>query len=42
MEITPAERVSGIKPYFFASLEKTIAALRETGMDVIRLDMGSP
>ena len=42
MEITPAERVSGIKPYFFASLEKTIAALRETGMDIIRLDMGSP
>lgn len=42
MEIKPAERVSGIKPYFFASLEKTIAALRKSGIDVIRLDMGSP
>lgn len=42
MKITPAERVSGIKPYFFASLEKTIAELKKTGLDVIRLDMGSP
>ncbi len=42
MEIKPAERVSGIKPYFFASLEKTIAELRQNGVDVIRLDMGSP
>ena len=42
MEIKPAERISGIKPYFFASLEKTIAELRKNGMDVIRLDMGSP
>ena len=42
MEIKPAERVSGIKPYFFASLEKTIAELKKSGMDVIRLDMGSP
>ncbi len=42
MDIQPAERVSQIKPYFFASLEKTIAALRQDGLDVIRLDMGSP
>ncbi|HCU58148.1 MAG TPA: LL-diaminopimelate aminotransferase [Anaerolineaceae bacterium] len=42
MEIKPAERISGIKPYFFASLEKTIVELRQNGMDVIRLDMGSP
>jgi LL-diaminopimelate aminotransferase len=42
MEIKPAIRVSKIKPYFFASLEKTIAKLRESGMDIIRLDMGSP
>jgi LL-diaminopimelate aminotransferase len=42
MDIRPAERVSQIKPYFFASLEKTIAALRQDGLDVIRLDMGSP
>lgn len=42
MEIKPAQRVSTIKPYFFADLEKTIAKLRCSGMDVIRLDMGSP
>lgn len=42
MEIKPAERVSGIKPYFFASLEKTISDLKRSGMKVIRLDMGSP
>lgn len=42
MEIKPAQRVSTIKPYFFADLEKTIAKLRRTGMDIIRLDMGSP
>jgi len=42
MEITPAQRVSTIKPYFFADLDKTIAKLRRTGMDIIRLDMGSP
>ena len=42
MEITPAQRVYTIKPYFFADLDKTIAKLRRTGMDIIRLDMGSP
>lgn len=42
MEIKPAQRVSTIKPYFFADLEKTIAKLRRTGMDIVRLDMGSP
>lgn len=42
MEITPAQRISQVKPYFFADLEKTILNLRESGMDIIRLDMGSP
>jgi LL-diaminopimelate aminotransferase len=42
MEITPAQRVSNIKPYFFADLEKTIGALKDSGMEIIRLDMGSP
>ena len=42
MEITPAERVSKVKPYFFSDLEKTISNLRSSGLDVIRLDMGSP
>lgn len=42
MKITPAERVSQIKPYFFADLEKRIGQLRSNGRDIIRLDMGSP
>lgn len=42
MEIKPAHRISEVKPYFFADLEKTIANLDQTGMDIIRLDMGSP
>lgn len=42
MEIKPAQRISQVKPYFFADLEKTITQLAQTGMDIVRLDMGSP
>jgi len=42
MEITPAKRIEQIKPYFFADLEKTIDHLKKSGLDIIRLDMGSP
>jgi LL-diaminopimelate aminotransferase len=42
MEITPSNRISEIKPYFFAALEKTIDELRKNGQDIIRLDIGSP
>jgi len=42
MNIKPAKRIEKIKPYFFADLEKKVIKLRNTGMDVIRLDMGSP
>ena len=42
MEIKPADRVSSIKPYFFADLGKKISAMKRTGMDIIRLDIGSP
>jgi LL-diaminopimelate aminotransferase len=42
MRIAPAKRIEKIKPYFFADLEKTIAKLLISGMDIIRLDMGSP
>ena len=42
MTIKPAERVSEVKPYFFANLEKTINQLRQSGLDIVRLDMGSP
>ncbi|MDI9566131.1 MAG: aminotransferase class I/II-fold pyridoxal phosphate-dependent enzyme [Brevefilum fermentans] len=42
MEIKPAQRISSVKPYFFADLEKTIAKLKQSGLNIIRLDMGSP
>ena len=42
MDIKPADRISSIKPYYFASLEKTINSLKDAGTDIIRLDMGSP
>ena len=42
MKIRPAHTVENIKPYFFASLNKTLAELKAKGMDIIRLDMGSP
>lgn len=42
MKIKPAHRISKIKPYFFADLQKTINRQIEVGVDVIRLDMGSP
>jgi LL-diaminopimelate aminotransferase len=40
--IQPAERVRPFKPYYFSTLGKKITALRAQGMDIIRLDMGSP
>ncbi|MDA1330060.1 MAG: aminotransferase class I/II-fold pyridoxal phosphate-dependent enzyme [Chloroflexi bacterium] len=38
----PAQRISSIQPYFFAQLGKRITAMRSSGVDVIRMDMGSP
>jgi LL-diaminopimelate aminotransferase len=38
----PADRIASFKPYFFASLNRKIAELKTKGMDVIRIDMGSP
>ncbi len=40
--IRPADRIASFKPYFFAGLNQKIARLRAGGVDVIRLDMGSP
>jgi len=42
MIIECANRVLQIKPYFFANLGKTIEQLKASGMDIIRLDIGSP
>ena len=38
----PADRISSIRPYFFAQLGKRIVSMRSKGKDVIRMDMGSP
>jgi len=38
----PAHRIAGFKPYFFASLAQKLAQLKAQGMDIIRIDMGSP
>ncbi len=38
----PANRIADIKPYFFASLNQRISELKSKGMDIIRVDIGSP
>ncbi len=40
--IQPADRIAPFKPYFFAALSKKLAVLKENGLDIIRIDMGSP
>ncbi len=42
MNIPPAQRIASFGAYYFAQLGKEIAALREQGMDIIRIDIGSP
>jgi LL-diaminopimelate aminotransferase len=38
----PAQRLDNFPPYVFASLGRRIAEMRGAGIDVIRLDIGSP
>jgi LL-diaminopimelate aminotransferase len=42
MKIKPADRIASFKPYFFASLAQHLQVLEKHGMDIIRVDMGSP
>ncbi len=42
MTFAPADRIASLKPYFFAHLGKRVADLERSGMDVIRMDIGSP
>ena len=42
MPLTPSARLSRTTPYFFGELGRRIAELRARGVDVIRMDMGSP
>ena len=41
-KIRPSDRLSEIKPYYFASKLKEIAALNAKGADIISLGMGGP
>lgn len=40
--IKPADRIASFKPYYFATLAKKISQLQENGVDIIKIDMGSP
>lgn len=40
--MTPATRIASLQPYYFAALGRRIQALAERGVEVIRLDIGSP
>ena len=42
LSFAPADRIAGFKPYFFASLNQKLNELKSKGVDVIRLDIGSP
>ncbi|MBN2258425.1 MAG: aminotransferase class I/II-fold pyridoxal phosphate-dependent enzyme [Anaerolineaceae bacterium] len=42
MKYEPALRIAGFKPYFFATLTQRLLELKAKGMDIIRIDMGSP
>lgn len=41
-KLRPADRMGNFPPYFFHGLSLRIAQLRAKGVDVIRMDMGSP
>jgi LL-diaminopimelate aminotransferase len=42
MDMNPAHRVDALPIYFFAALDARVKALRTQGVDVIKLDIGSP
>ena len=42
MMIKAADRIASFKPYFFATLNQQISTMQANGIDVIRIDMGSP
>jgi LL-diaminopimelate aminotransferase len=42
MEFQQAERLNKLPPYLFADLRRKMAAAREKGVEVIRIDIGDP
>ena len=41
-KLRPADRLAALPSYFFHGLNQKIAQLKAAGVDVIRMDMGSP
>ncbi len=41
-KLKPADRMRNFPPYFFHGLNQKLATLKAKGVDVIRMDMGSP
>ena len=42
MDVQPAERLNKLPPYLFADLRRKMAAARQKGIKVIRIDIGDP
>ena len=42
MEVQPSERLQKLPPYLFADLRRKMAAARDKGFEVIRIDIGDP
>lgn len=42
MTFAPADRIASLKPYFFSNVGARIAELTRRGVDVVRMDIGSP
>ncbi len=40
--LRPADRLASLPAYFYADLNRRLSQLADRGMDIIRLDMGSP
>jgi LL-diaminopimelate aminotransferase len=40
--IRPSDRIASFKPYYFATLNLKLAELKSSGVDIIRIDIGSP
>lgn len=42
IDLQPAARIAGFKPYYFTTLAESIHVLKSHNVDVIRLDIGAP
>ncbi|HRR93781.1 MAG TPA: aminotransferase, partial [Bacteroidales bacterium] len=42
MKVKPADRTKTVQEYYFSAKLRQIAAMRQSGIDVINLGIGSP